>query len=98
MITIIGEVGRPATQEEVDQFVYTKPWSEMTEKEIYKLKKQQCTKCQYFSHQNGQHAVMAVPCDYLLITGKRRGCSPQDCKTYGVFKLSKSRKRRRFKV
>lgn len=98
MITIIGEVGRPATQEEIDQFVNTKDWSEMAEQEIYKLKKKQCTKCKYFSHQNGKQAVSAVPCDYLLITGHSRGCSPLDCVSYDIFKLAKDRKRRKFKV
>lgn len=98
MITIIGEVGRPATSEEIEQFVHTKPWAEMTDKEVYKHKLKQCIKCKYFSHQYGKKSVVAVPCDYLLITGKRRGCSPLDCVTYGVFERAENRKRRRFKV
>ena len=98
MITIIGEIGRPATQEEINQFINTKNWSEMTEQEIYKLKKQQCIKCKYFSHQYGKQAVLSVPCDYLLIKGHSRECSPLDCIPSGVFEPVKNRKRRRFKV
>lgn len=95
MITIIGEVGRPATQEEIDQFVHTKPWAEMTDQEINKHKRQQCSKCQYLSRKNGKTYLVATPCDYLLITGHRRGCSPLDCVTYGVFKPREKGKRAR---
>lgn len=95
MITIIGEIGRPATKEEIDHFLNTKKWSEMTEQEVNSHKRKQCVKCQYLSRQNGKSVISAVPCDYLIVNGHSRGCSPLDCKIFGVFKPVENIRRRR---
>lgn len=61
-----------------------KKWCEMTPKEIYQLKRNQCSKCYYFSKTQGNH-LQAGTCDYLAIEGHSRGCNPLECKTKEVF-------------
>ena len=94
MITIIGEIGRPATKEEIDHFLNTKKWSEMKEQEINEHKRKQCKKCRYLSASNGNGYVSGKTCDYLLAVGHSRGCSPLDCVIYGTFKRRTKGKRK----
>lgn len=70
-----------------------KQWSEMKESEINSLKKKQCMKCLYFSTLSKNY-MNSASCDYILITGKMRGCLPTECVEKGVFK---GKKRRRLK-
>ena len=70
-----------------------KPWREMTEQEIYKLKKDQCCKC-YYSY--GMNAGKAGGiCDYLCMVGHSRGCSPMECKDKGIFKPKRGQKKKK---
>ena len=86
MIEIIGEI---------DHFLFAKKWSDMTEKEIIEHKKKQCVNCEYLSSENIKDRLPAMTCDYLLIVGHRRGCSPLDCMIYGAFKPRKNGKKAR---
>lgn len=61
-----------------------KKWSEMTEREIFHLKKEQCSKCIYYVRNTGSSPANST-CDYLLLMGHRRGCSPLNCKEKGVY-------------
>lgn len=65
-----------------------KPWKEMTEREINKLKINQCSKCTYLSGnpKSRQTVFGNRTCDYIAIEGHCRGCSPLECVKKGVFK------------
>lgn len=70
----------------------TKKWSDMTPNEIVQLKRQQCSKCYYFSRSAGGQICTGI-CDYLSIVGRSRRCSPLDCKEKGIYKpIPRSRK------
>ena len=45
----------------------------MTEEDVQKIKRERCKRCQY---------KRGGTCDYFLITGKRRGCRPDQCTHY----------------
>lgn len=62
-----------------------KPWDEMTEKEIIRLKRNQCIKCKYFTRISTD-SIAGGTCDYIGIVGHRRGCSPLECVAKGIFK------------
>ncbi len=49
-------------------------WSDYTEDEIKKIKKQKCAKCQYTAQAFG-----TLVCNYLEAVGKMRGVRPEDC-------------------
>lgn len=68
-----------------------KPWNEMSEKDILRLKRDQCIKCAYLSGQIGgnKRASSNRVCDYIAIEGHRRGCSPLECIEKGIFKPKK---------
>ena len=59
-----------------------KPWREVTEEEIRRVTLRKCAKCRY----HGGHATTTgtsnVTCDYILLTGHRRGVRPEDCQYY----------------
>lgn len=74
--------------------VQAKKWSEVTGKEIYRIKQQQCAKCYYFSRAQGDISSGST-CDYILIEGHRRGCSPLQCQEKGIFKLRPRTRTRR---
>lgn len=55
-------------------------WRDYTEEKIYKITKEKCNTCQYASkklgiYSHGRH----ITCDYIGITGHRRGWRPEDC-------------------
>jgi len=62
-----------------------KKWSELTETEINQNKKKHCEKCLYFSRGEDTNATGSRFCEYLLITGHSRGCSPMECKEKEIF-------------
>ena len=64
----------------------------MTGAEIKKLKADQCSKCVYYGGMSKNQKE--TTCDYLLITGHSRGCSPLECKEKGAF-LQGNRTQRR---
>lgn len=69
-----------------------KKWSEMTEAEINQLKSRQCIRCAYLIRQTGNHYATMM-CDYILIEGHRRGCSPLECMG-GAFKSKHKRSKK----
>lgn len=62
-----------------------KRWADMTSMEIYHLKQNQCCRCYYFSLGQGKENVCGT-CDYLIVEGHSRGCSPLECVDKGVFR------------
>ena len=73
---------------------YEKSWSELTEAEINRNKRNTCEKCLYFSRDGSTTTAGSRHCEYLLITGHRRGCSPLECKKKGIFKARPTGRRR----
>lgn len=71
-----------------------KQWSELTEAEINQNKKKHCEKCLYFSRGGGTNTNGARYCEYLLIEGHMRGCSPLKCREKGTFKPRPKDRRR----
>ena len=69
-------------------------WKDVSKEEILKLKKEQCSKCVYFSRAY-KELYESCTCDYILITGHRRGCSPLECKEKGIFKPKKGQKKKK---
>lgn len=65
-----------------------KQWKDMSEKEVLKFKKAQCSRCVYLAGQiGGSNGVYSNrTCDYITIEGHRRGCSPLECVEKGIFK------------
>lgn len=62
-------------------------FSEYTEEELKEIKLKVCTKhkCPYMSfvaNTNKNTAAINKCCNYILYTGKMRGCMPDDCKHY----------------
>lgn len=68
-----------------------KEWYEMTETEISALKRRQCYKCAYYSRTGGEYAS-AGTCNYIVVEGHRRGCSPLECLEEGKFKPKNGRR------
>lgn len=56
-------------------------WKEYTVKEIEKIKNKHCRKCPYSGTVGSKNTDNNI-CDYLLVTGKRRGCRPEVCEHY----------------
>ena len=61
-----------------------KPWSEMTEKEIEKIKKEKCRNCIYsraisFGDKATDNRFI---CGYILVIRHSRGCRPDQCDKY----------------
>ena len=73
---------------------YAKDWATRTDNEIWELKKKQCSKCFYFSVSKGTH-VTAGTCDYILLEGHTRGCSPFECKEKGIFRPRNVKKKKK---
>ena len=71
---------------------YANKWHERTVKEINEVKVNHCKKhkCPYFrrfatstfGHNSYNHCVGNCFCAYLDVTGKLRGCLPEDCTHY----------------
>jgi hypothetical protein len=70
-----------------------KKWTEMTQADIDRIKREQCITCEYLSKRKSE-GIVASTCDYLLITGSRRGCSPLECKKKGIYKKKTGKRRR----
>lgn len=56
-----------------------KHWSEYTRDEIYKTVNEKCRNYPYASGQAMSNDRQRVLCNYMEITGTRRGCRPEDC-------------------
>ena len=63
----------------------SKPFIEMTDKEVLKLKREQCVKCVYRLGCTGKANIAESICNYMEIMGHRRPCSPTECIEKGVF-------------
>lgn len=63
-----------------------KPWSELTSADITKIKILQCKNCIYASRSgynpSDPDSAGSLLCDYIGITGHRRGCRPDACDKY----------------
>lgn len=59
-----------------------RPWSSYSEAEIRANKEKYCKKCVYRLAGGYGSSNTLLTCDYLAITGKRRGCSPIDCEKF----------------
>ena len=51
-----------------------KKWSDLTDKDIDKIIAEKCTHCGYRGMLDGR-----ICCDYIIHTGKVRGCRPDKC-------------------
>ena len=53
----------------------------MTEKEIYKIKKEKCRYCVYGTRNSKCNAdnIKSIICDYIGKVGHSRGCRPDNC-------------------
>jgi len=71
-----------------------KPWAEMTEAEINRIKKAQCTRCAY-STRSSTTGMNDMTCDYIGIVGHRRPCRPDECMERGVFRLRGGARRKK---
>lgn len=61
-----------------------KAWAEMTDQEITANYVKQCSKCRYRGRIGGDQC-----CDYIVINGRSRGCSPIRCKKFEPGKRTK---------
>ena len=63
-----------------------KPWREMTEADIYEIRRQKCVRCPYSyagqNNENGERTPYDCYCAYIVHTGHRRGVRPEDCQHY----------------
>lgn len=75
----------------------TKKWSDMTEADVQRLKRQQCIRCHYFSRTavDKRSGSATGICDYLTIEGHSRGCSPLECTEKGIYRPRKGKGRRK---
>ena len=87
----MGEGYRDINNECAD---YAKDWATRTDEEIWALKKKQCSKCYYFSVSKGTHVTVGT-CDYILLEGHTRGCSPFECKEKGIFRPRNVKKKKK---
>lgn len=68
-----GSMVIPYKRKRVSKRLKNNSWYYMTQEDVNKIRRERCRKCQY-SHSG--------TCDYMLITGHRRGCRPDKCTHY----------------
>lgn len=59
-----------------------KPWGRLTLGEINNIKRKYCVNCGYagrYGVADSDKNISQMTCDYILITGHRRGCRPDAC-------------------
>ena len=60
-----------------------RPWSEMTEADIYEIRRQKCVRCPYAyagqNNENGERTPYDNFCAYIVVTGHRRKVRPELC-------------------
>lgn len=56
-----------------------KPWEQMTEEEIRKIKREKCKFCRYSSSKSARSSAYNITCAYIEKTGHSRGCRPDMC-------------------
>lgn len=58
-----------------------KPWREMSERDIYKIKKEKCRHCVYATRngKGNEDCIKSILCDYIGKEGHSRGCRPDKC-------------------
>lgn len=71
-----------------------KAWRNMPEAEISKIKNEQCFNCIYFDihDRKSGKALVSDTCNYAIITGRCRHCSPLECKKKGFYTEKKKRR------
>lgn len=69
----------------------SKSWREYTEAEIHKNKLKYCAKCRFHIGGCAATKFAETMCNYLGITGHKRGCSPINCKKFEAGKPPKAR-------
>lgn len=70
-------------------------WSKITEAEIRKIKRQDCSNCGYSAiifNTSKINGSKILTCMYICHTGKRRPCRPGECKKKGVYKPKRRRR------
>lgn len=74
-------------------------WREYSEKEIYDIQKQNCIRnnCQYLKPigpeiKEDDEKSKRLYCDYLCMTGKLRGCLPEECRHWKDPAVPKNKK------
>ena len=76
-----------------------KPWKLMTAADILKIKRE---KCQYWLYATrygtDDRNLSGMTCDYIGITGHRRGCRPDRCDKFQEDPKTKRRKGRALRV
>ena len=59
-----------------------KPWKEMTEEDIAKIRLEKCVMCRYSAgvdERTKRKRPWIATCDYVLLEGHSRGVRPEDC-------------------
>lgn len=55
-------------------------WSQMSDADIIKIKREKCNKCYYGRKTSSPSKNYGkVYCDYITIEGHPRGCRPEEC-------------------
>ncbi|MCI6044268.1 hypothetical protein MR857_13295 [bacterium] len=76
-----------------------KPWKLMTAADILKIKREKCQYCLYATRYGTDDRNLSVmTCDYIGITGHRRGCRPDRCDKFQEDPKTKRRKGRALRV
>ena len=60
----------------------TKPWRDLTAREINAIKREKCLHCIYanrYGYSRDTENISMVTCDYISIVGHSRGCRPDAC-------------------
>lgn len=76
-----------------------KPWKLMTAADILKIKREKFQYCLYATRYGTDDRNLSVmTCDYIGITGHRRGCRPDRCDKFQEDPKTKRRKGRALRV
>lgn len=67
-------------------------WKDLTEDEVNKRKREVCKNCFYLRISSGpKDYIVRGTCDYMLIEGHMRPCSPLECVEKGVFRCKRAK-------
>ena len=75
-----GEGYKDPTADQAIHNVTKAPWRDMTEADIWCIKKEKCQYCMYANKAGSTgESLTALHCDYIGKVGHRRGCRPDEC-------------------
>lgn len=68
-------IGKPLPFDELPEHI--KEWSRLSDAEVNRHKAKHCRNCMYLSRHTSSFTNST--CDYMVMTGEMRGCSPLHC-------------------